>query len=962
MRGALRGAVLLAAALAAAGAAAQEGPDPAPLLDEAARAHGSGRYADAERALRRVETEAGGLPAPGRLRLAEVLRDTGRLEEALAEATLAADAAPGDPRPAVLRGTLLRERGRFAEAEAALRAAGERFPGSPAAMTALGDVFRETGRAKEALRAYEAANDLWASADVTGPEDLVAVARARFAIFEMDAEVDRALQSTLEILGDAARAGSDEAHVLIARAYALNAQTEKVGPAVKRVLDRNPRHPGALAVQAWSKNARYESREAGALARDALLTDPTQPDAVEILAGQRLGDGDDAGAVELLDRALAARPAHRMLRAIRAVPLYLSGDAKAYEEAVKAILATDPTFGHAYAVLARVLEERRRFDEAARFARRAVEIDPGDAAAWFALGRALLDGGHEAEAKEALETSNRVDPWRDVFRENFRTVLAELDGYVAGSTKNFVLAIHPDEDAALRPLYERALEESLADLARLYDFTPEGPILVEVFRRAADFSARTVGVPGFGAIGACFGRVVTLDSPGALPAGAFCWRSTAHHELAHVFSLQMSRGRVPRWLTEGLAVHEEKRANASWDRNMDGQLVSALANGEVKRIADIDGTFRGPEILWGYYQGGLMCEWMEREFGWPRVLRMLRLYAEDLSTTEVVKRALGVTPEEFDRGFLAHCERRVAGWHLRPRWSDARLAEFRERSNRDAADLEAHLGYAEAALQRGNTFDAGTPLSRAVALQPANPRVLALRGRTALGSDRNPARGLDLLREALAAGEQDFALRMTLAGDALKRGAADEAEEHLRAAKLAFPRAAGSDGPRALLFRLYTGAGRVDDALREAEEAVAIDETDLRMRGRLARLYEDRGETEKAERVLAAMVDIRPLPGPMPPDGEVYDAVDVLARLGRARMALGRPADAVIPFRVAVAVRRAARDPSAEEELANLHVELGRAARAAGAAEEARSAAREALRLRPDHPGALLLLKDLDTR
>ena len=47
------------------------------------------------------------------------------------------------------------------------------------------------------------------------------------------------------------------------------------------------------------------------------------------------------------------------------------------------------------------------------------------------------------------------------------------------------------------------------------------------------------------ALGACFGRVVTLDSPRARPPGDFSWGETLWHEMAHVITLQLSRQRVP---------------------------------------------------------------------------------------------------------------------------------------------------------------------------------------------------------------------------------------------------------------------------------------------------------------------------------------------------------------------------------------------------------------------------------
>ena len=62
--------------------------------------------------------------------------------------------------------------------------------------------------------------------------------------------------------------------------------------------------------------------------------------------------------------------------------------------------------------------------------------------------------------------------------------------------------------------------EALAALSKRWEFTPKGPILIEMFPRHDDFAVRTLGLPGMiGALGACFGRVVTLDSPTARAAG-----------------------------------------------------------------------------------------------------------------------------------------------------------------------------------------------------------------------------------------------------------------------------------------------------------------------------------------------------------------------------------------------------------------------------------------------------------
>ena len=98
-----------------------------------------------------------------------------------------------------------------------------------------------------------------------------------------------------------------------------------------------------------------------------------------------------------------------------------------------------------------------------------------------------------------------------------------------------------------------------------------------MFPKHDDFAVRTLGLPGMiGALGACFGRVVTLDSPRARPPGEFSWGETLWHEMAHVITLQMSNNRLPRWLSEGTSVFEERRARPEWGRETDLPFAQAL--------------------------------------------------------------------------------------------------------------------------------------------------------------------------------------------------------------------------------------------------------------------------------------------------------------------------------------------------------------------------------------------------
>ena len=136
-------------------------------------------------------------------------------------------------------------------------------------------------------------------------------------------------------------------------------------------------------------------------------------------------------------------------------------------------------------------------------------------------------------------------------------------------------------------------KQAMATMTKRYQFTPKGPILIEIFPKHDDFAVRNVGLPGMiGALGACFGRVVTMDSPKARPPGEFQWEATLWHELAHVITLQMSNSRVPRWLTEGISEYEEKIARPDWARGMDVEFAARLNRGETLKLETLNSAFR----------------------------------------------------------------------------------------------------------------------------------------------------------------------------------------------------------------------------------------------------------------------------------------------------------------------------------------------------------------------------------
>ena len=99
---------------------------------------------------------------------------------------------------------------------------------------------------------------------------------------------------------------------------------------------------------------------------------------------------------------------------------------------------------------------------------------------------------------------------------NLLSLLDSLDKFVVEQSGDLIFKFHPDEAAIMREYAIPLAHDAVKTLSAKYQVTLKGPILIEVFPKHDDFAVRTLGLPGMiGALGACFGRVVTMDSPKA---------------------------------------------------------------------------------------------------------------------------------------------------------------------------------------------------------------------------------------------------------------------------------------------------------------------------------------------------------------------------------------------------------------------------------------------------------------
>lgn len=902
--------------------------------------------------------------------LATAQSEQGRTDEALS----ALEPFQESGQALTLAGSILTSLGRFAEADASFEKALAVDAAYVPALEGRGRVAEAQGRADDAIKFYRETNSAWAkSKSEDDYETLVSVGRARMGLFRLSDEFRVSLNSALERFAEAKKLEPKRAHALVEMGllYLRNYQDNDAKAQFRDALELNPHYAPALDGAAQQLMFRYDDTEATDTWERAARENERYAPAHVALAKIALGDGDLDKAEKRIVAAEAAAPRLPSVRAVRAALVYLRDDKEGFEKAAQAILADTPGSGLVYRCLAEALEQQRRFAEALTLAERAVKVDDRDWEALFVAGRNAANVGDDAKAEEYLQRAEKDDIFHNIYRKNFLSVFEKLQSFPEHKDERFVVKLPMKEEAAYLPILVPTLDWSMDLLEKKWDFTPEFPIYVSVFDQQDDFAVRTVGLPGFPALGACFGRVVTLDSPRTRPPGPFGWRATLHHELAHVITLQLSRGRVPRWLTEGLSVYEERKVSPTWNRDSERDLIDAIASDEVLTLDDINNAFRGSRVLFAYYQGGLMCEWIERDWGFPKLREMVRLYGENLGTRTVVKRALGIDAEEFDERFLEYARDYVKDIHVMPRASAAKMKKLRrhlERKGKD--DLEGWVLFTQGHIARGQNSDALSALGNVVRLAPEDPRVPALRALVAWGQKR-PDQAVPFAEEAIAKGGEDYQLHMLLGqyyADP-RQGDFEKAKAHYRRAIELYPTMGSPGSPRLLLAELLLGEGetRLDAAMKLIREHTLVAEDDVPSRMKLASYHRTAKRTDAELEILLEIRDVVPMPFQGGDPWGREQATELNRRIGEIYLERKDYAQAEVACDMAaeVAVMPTGTDkdkPLADDVRSDLLTRHAECLRLLGRTDAARRRVQEALTLDAENEDALHLLEALGPR
>ncbi len=572
--------------------------------------------------------------------------------------------------------------------------------------------------------------------------------------------------------------------------------------------------------------AEDEPAESAALLAKAQQLAPKSPDVWLLTAERQIAVQDFTAAKASLDKVTAARPGSLDELALRASVVYAGGTARDVDPLLAQARAVNPASTQVLRAVAAEAAQLYRFDDAVSFAKQAATADPDVAGPHADLGLYLLRTGDEAQARVELESAFKIDPY-DTVTFNLLQMLDSLEKFTVVKDGEFVFKFPAEDAAVLTPYALPLAEQAYREYSERYRFKPSGPIYIEVFDQHDSFAVRTQGLPGIvGALGACFGRVIAMDSPKAHSPIDFSWQATLWHEIAHVFTLQLSKYRVPRWLTEGLSQYEEHRHSAPWGRELTMQYAQLMAKGETFTLKGLSESFKTSHIAMAYFEASLLAEHLENLGGTPALRTLLTAYADGANDTEALTKAFGKTVPEIETSFRAFTEQRFGA--LRDalkdpatKVADDDLAALKARAAVQTGSYIAQMAYGNAAMKAQQLAEAKAAFERAAAIAPQagydDGPFAALAAIAERTGDKDAARRD--LRHVLDYSHDNLSAARTLATLATDAGVPADIDFALRRIADLDP----FDGDaHTQLGRRELAAGRADRALIEFAAALAL--------------------------------------------------------------------------------------------------------------------------------------------
>lgn len=293
-------------------------------------------------------------------------------------------------------------------------------------------------------------------------------------------------------------------------------------------------------------------------------------------------------------------------------------------------------------------------------------------------------------------------------------------GYARIEIDSGLVAHVPSEErSALEPYLAPLLLEARAQLSARYG--PLGRDLVVTLYRSADEFARAGGATQPDSVqGLLLGEQVAILSP---RGGALAWGRTLWHEVAHAFHQARSRGKVPRWFSEGLAEVDVGAARPSWVRHA-GPSDTALPILELETLLEHRPPGDSAELARAYAHAFEVVAAIGDRRGAPGLQAMLAAWGRGQPTPRIVQGVLGMSVADLDAAVRTRVQERSRARRPEAVADGLRQAEAARRAGDRAAALRALEAASAIDAERPDVWNAILELARELRDEERTTRAL----------------------------------------------------------------------------------------------------------------------------------------------------------------------------------------------------------------------------------------------
>jgi tetratricopeptide (TPR) repeat protein len=625
----------------------------------------------------------------------------------------------------LVRAEALAEVGRYQEGRDILIQAIVRSPDSIQLHLAACEAQRSVGAVEESKKQLAEVNRLgetrpWA---YRSPADQVTLARAALLsgkdpkqvldeILDPVRKVHPEIRDTYLLTGEVALGKSD---------YALAAKT------FEAAAKKFPEDPDV-----WFGIARAyapsDPEEAAAAIEKTLKFNPNHVGAQLFVAEQDIDEENYADADAALEKALKVNPRRPEAHASRAVIANLRSDTKLEAAERAEALKPWPKNPAVPNLIGRKLSRKYRFAEGAALQREALAWDPDYLPAKAQLATDLLRlGGHDEEAWKLAAEVQAADPY-DIVAYNLTELHDAIAHFRTLTSAHFLVKMDPHEAEIYGADVLALLERAHDTLTKKYGMDLRDRTIVEIFPDQKDFAIRTFGLPGgAGYLGVCFGRVITANSPASRPNSPNSWEAVLWHEFCHVVTLTLTKNKMPRWLSEGISVFEERQARENWGERMKPRYRAMILGADLTPVSQLSAAFLKPKspahLGFAYYESSLVVEWLIDRWGLDKMKSLLA----DLAGGVEINAALAARFEPIDKldsDFAARAQDIAKNTGPKLDWKPPKPADFADETRlnqfiaRNPDNFDALNEQASQLLESKQWAAAKIPLQKLIDLYP----------------------------------------------------------------------------------------------------------------------------------------------------------------------------------------------------------------------------------------------------